>query len=344
MKAFCTLGLLSALLAPPSVMASDIGELYQQTNKSVVVLHTYESKPITSRNGSSRLTSAQSLGSGVLISKDGHVATAAHVVHIADSVHVEFANGKKVIGRVVASDPAADIAMIKVDRVPESATVAKLGDSDTAKIGDRVFVIGAPYGVGQTLTVGYISGRHTQKHALKRLEFVELLQTDAAINQGNSGGPMFNMAGEVIGIASHILTKSGGFVGLGFTVSSNTVRRLLVERKGVWTGLQVKYVSGKLAAILNVPQDAGILVERVAAGSPGQAAGLRPGDIPLKIEGREVILGGDIILAVDGIKVEDEDSLAGIYKRIGVKKPKEPFDIGVWRKGHLETVRMQLTR
>ena len=154
----------------------------------------------------------------MLISKDGKVLTAAHVVQTADTVSVEFPNGEIVKAKVVSSEPPADIALLQLERVPASAVVAKLGDSDQVGVADQIFVVGAPYGISHTLTVGHISARRTPGGEQSELGLAEFFQTDAAVNQGNFGGPMFNMNGEVIGIVSHILSQSGGFEGLGFAV------------------------------------------------------------------------------------------------------------------------------
>jgi S1-C subfamily serine protease len=233
--------------------------------------------------------------------------TAAHVVQLADKLSVRFVTGDVVTARVVASDPSADVALIKVESVPAGIKPATLGDSDATKIGDEVFVIGAPFGISHSLTVGYVSGRRTPDKLFGGFETVELLQTDAAINEGNSGGPMFNMRGEAIGIVSHILSSSGGFQGIGFVVTSNLAKHLLLDDPTPWTGLHGVLLEGPLARALNIPQKAGTLVEGVAAGSPASAIGLRPGNLKAQIAGQTLTIGGDIILAVNGILVGSPD-------------------------------------
>jgi S1-C subfamily serine protease len=233
--------------------------------------------------------------------------TAAHVVQVADQLSVRFVTGDVVTARVVASDPSSDVALIKAESVPAGVRPIILGDSDSAKIGDQVFVIGAPFGIAHSLTAGYISGRRTPDKLFGGFETVELLQTDAAINEGNSGGPMFNMQGEAIGIVSHILSSSGGFQGIGFVITSNLAKHLLLDDPTPWTGLYSVLVEGPLARALNIPQRAGTLVEGVAAGSPASAIGLRPGNLKATIAGQNLTLGGDIILAVNGILVGSPD-------------------------------------
>ena len=318
------------ILAPALSVAGNLTELFEKTSGAVVVLHTFEKVPTGSK--SKRLTSMQGLGSGVLISNDGKILTAAHVVHVADSVHVEFKDGKKMLAKVIASVPNADIALLQLPSVPEGAVVAPLADSSQVKVGDDVYVIGAPYGISHTLTKGYISGRRS---AEKMMGFTEgeFFQTDAAINQGNSGGPMFNMNGEVIGIVSYILSKSGGFEGLGFAVSSNTARKLLMEKRQFWGGVDGKRIKGRIAEIMHLPQAEGMLVERVAEGSPAEAAGLLPGDIVAEIDGDPYLLGGDIVLAVQGVSVAEEGWQDLFFEKIKDKGPGEKFTVTVFRKG-----------
>src|SRR5713226_1903444 len=195
------------------------------------------------------------------------------------------------------------------------------------------------------LTAGYISGRRAPKQIKGPLSShpqagTRLLQTDAAINKGNSGGPLFNTRGEVVGICSYILTQSGGFEGLGFAVTSNFARKVLLDNPGRWTGFDGLYVDGKLAALLNLPQPAGILVQRIVKNSPAAALGLQAGHYPLTINDKEVVLGGDIILSVNGVSVgEGSDAVEQIDRWVGQSKPAEPIRIFVLRAGKI--VRLQ---
>jgi len=228
------------------------------------------------------------------------------VVQVADSVVVRFLDGTMTDAKIIGAAAQADVALLKLDRLPEKLVAAELGDSDDVHIGDEIFVIGAPYGVDHTLTVGYMSGRRKPETVCKPLVPIEFLQTDAAINKGNSGGPMFNKNGKVIGIVSHILSQSGGSEGLGFAVSVNTAKELLLNRDSMWTGLEAYLVSGPLARALNVPQGAGLLIQRVANDSPGEKLGLKPGKIPVQVAGERILIGGDIVLEVQGIPISDD--------------------------------------
>ena len=286
--------------------ASSLSKVFEKVNPSVVVILTKERGYASLQSGQAVTFGKGGLGSGIVVSKDGLVMTAAHVVQVADAVVVRFVDGSMVGAKVVGSAPQADVALLQLDQVPDNLTTAELGNSDNVKIGDEIFVIGAPYGVDHTLTVGYMSGRRHPEVVCNSLLPIEFLQTDAAINKGNSGGPMFSMDGKVIGIVSHILSHSGGSEGLGFAASINTAKDLLFEQGSVWTGLEAYLVSGPLAKALNLPQDAGLLIQRVADDSPGHRLGLRPGVIPVEIGGKHLLLGGDIVLEVKGITVSAE--------------------------------------
>ena len=287
-----------------STNAQEIRELFNKVNPSVVVIRTIQIKPsVSAREG---YLSMEGQGSGVMISDDGKIMTAAHVVQIADRIVVEFVDGQEIPANVIASAPYADVSLLQLERKPNNIKPVKLGDSDKVEIGDRTFIIGAPYGLKHTLTVGYISGRHKSSTVIGNLTPLELLQTDAAINMGNSGGPMFNMNGEVIGIVSYILSQSGGFEGIGFAITSNLGDRLLIKQKSFWTGINSYLLAGPLAEIFNLPQPAGLLVQNVASGSPYAKLGLRPGYLNMLLEDEELTVGGDIILEVGGIPVPDE--------------------------------------
>jgi S1-C subfamily serine protease len=309
-----------------------MADLFKEVNASVTVvvaLHKVSSVPAGIQQ-----TMGLNVGSGVLVSKTGKVITAAHLVNTADQIKVKLSGGEIVGARVTASDPFADISLLELESVPKEVVVAKLGDSDKAEVGDEVFVVGAPYGLSHSLTAGHISARHKLNRVSAGFELGEFFQTDAAINQGNSGGPMFNMAGEVIGIASRILTKSGGSEGLGFAVTSNTARRLLLEQPSFWFGLDGIVLKDEVAAAFNLPQPMGFLVQQVAENSPASRLGLRPGEIKSQIGLNEVLLGGDVILEVVGIQVS-EDCYQQIRSRLSHMKPGDIITVKVLRAGRI---------
>ncbi len=294
--------LLMLLLPAWPLTAGEVSALFARVSPSVVVLHTFEQGAPEFRGGRLQVNDVEGVGSGVVISGDGLILTAAHVVHLADSIHIEFQDGARRLGRVLASDPDADIALVGVDQLPGGIEAVPLVDSDKVAVGDEIIVIGAPYGLGHTLSVGHVSGRQKPNEE-SMFSGTELLLTDAAINQGNSGGPLFTMQGEVAGIVSHILSRSGGYEGIGFAVSSNTARRLLLDRRGFWSGIDGVLLEGPMAAAFNLPVPVGYLVERVAQGSAAHKAGIRGGEMPVRIAERDVAIGGDVILRVGDIRV-----------------------------------------
>ena len=318
-------------LAPAPGEAQSVGEVFRKVTPSVVVIRA------RGREVSAGAEVGYSeTGSGVLISSDGKVVTAAHVVHATDTITVEVLGGDSVSARVIASEPGADLSMIQLERVPKGAQVAKLANSDTVRVGDQVLVVGAPYGLSYSLSVGYISARWAPNTVYRSLPLAEFFQTDAVINTGNSGGPIFNMAGEVIGIVSHNISKSGGSEGLGFVVTWNTARQLLLEKRSVWTGIEGEMLTERQADVLNCPPGVlGYLVKVVAQGSPTEAMGLRGGDSTAIIDGRTLVVGGDIIISVNGIPVRSAADMVQIRDAVNRLPPNTPIKAQVLRKGRI---------
>lgn len=299
-RALVLFGTVAVVLAlPGAVGAQTVGDTFRKVSAAVVVIRA------TGRDisGSGEVRFSE-IGSGVLISQDGNVMTAAHVVHAMDEIRVEFMGGETVTARVVSSEPTADLSLLKLDRVPAGTLVAKMANSDDVRIGDQVIVIGAPYGLTYSMSVGWISARWPPNTVYKTMPLAEFFQTDAVINQGNSGGPMFNLAGDVVGIVSHNISKSGGSEGLGFVVTINTAKKLLLEQRSFWSGLEGRLLTNEQADLFNLPPTSlGYLVTKVAAGSPGELIGLRGGTKVALIDGDSILVGGDIILKVQGMAV-----------------------------------------
>lgn len=201
-----------------------------------------------------------------------------------------------------------------------------------------MFIIGAPYGIGHSLSAGHIGGRRASGAMVDGVS-LELLQTDAAVNVGNSGGPMFNMEGKVVGIVSQILSRSGGFEGLGFAVTSNMAKKLLLERAIFWTGVDAVLLSEDLARLFNLPQPAGLLIQRIAEGSPAVDWGIRAGTLRISVAGQELLAGGDIILVLGGIEVSaDAASFDRIYGYLTNLKPGDMVAVRVLRDGKVVTL------
>jgi len=301
--------------AKPSAPGS-LSQVFKRVDPAVVVIRTSEQVAAAVPGApSGMLMSVAGVGSGVLVSADGKVVTAAHVVQTADRVDVEFTGGTVVKARIVASDATADVALLQLESVPPHIAPVRLGNSDKVEVGDQAFIVGAPLGISHTLTVGHVSARRQPNSTYSGLIATELFQTDAAINRGNSGGPMFDMNGEVIGIVTHIVSVSGGSEGLGFVVTSNMARRLLLEEPSVWSGLDGYLLTGELAHVFNLPA-AGLLVQRVARGSPAARLGLRGGLYRIAIGDEQLLIGGDVIIAVDEIPLAEPDAYERIRRRL----------------------------
>jgi serine protease Do len=324
----------------PQTQTRSLSQLFKRVNGAVAVVRTREHASLRrAGDAAERTATIDGIGSGVLVSADGKVVTAAHVVQLADKVSVEFPGSAAVGARVVVSDTAADVALLQLDSVPAGVTPAKLGDSDRAEVGDQVFVIGAPLGISRTLTVGHLSARRSAREAIGSLAMADLLQTDAAINRGNSGGPLFSMDGEVIGVVSHIVSSSGGSEGLGFAVTSNMARQMLFEEPTLWSGLEGYLLSDELARAFNLPAAAGLLVQRVANGSPAQRLGIRGGSVPMRVGEDSMLLGGDVILAVADIKLSEPAAREKIRRRlVDIRSSRSSLQVSVLRGG--ETVQL----
>jgi len=305
-------------------------DLFRKVSASVVVVRTTQKVPAPEG-----FIEAPGLGSGVVVSTNGKILTAAHVVQGTGRVTVEFMNGEQVPARVIGAVERADVAALQLERVPPDLVAARLGDSDQLDVGDDLFVIGAPYGIGHTLTAGHMSGRRATGGMISGVR-LELLQTDAAVNAGNSGGPVFNLDGEVVGIVSHILSRSAGFEGLSFAVTSNVARQLLLGRPTFWTGVDAVLLTDQVATVFNLPQPAGLLVQHVADGSPAAALGIRAGSLPLTIGGEALIGGGDVVLEVGGTTVSaDQGSFDKIFGYLSALKPGDPVTVKVLRDGRV---------
>ena len=259
-----------------------------------------------------RKTSA--LGSGFIISKDGIVITNNHVIKGAEDIYVRVNDDEEYQAKIIGTDPLSDLAVLKIESTQIFKPV-ELGDSDTARIGDWVLAIGNPFGLGGTVTAGIISARN-RSIGLARYE--DFIQTDASINQGNSGGPLFNMNGEVVGINTAILGQSGS-IGIGFAIPSNSAKRVIDqliefgETKRGWLGVRIQIVSNEIALEEKLDKARGALVVSVADGSPSDEAGIK---------------AGDIILEFNGVKIKQMQELPKIVAETDVGKL---VNVKIWR-------------
>ena len=236
--------------------------------------------------GTRTRTARYSLGSGVIVSQEGHILTNNHVVKGMTKIAVQLTDGREIPARFIGADPATDIAVLQISA--PNIRPLPLGDSEAVRVGQVVFAIGNPFGFQETVTQGIISARG--RRAMNDSD-VEFLQTDAAVNEGNSGGPLLNLRGEIVGINTAIFSKTGGNVGISFAVPSNTARQtlesVLATGRAVrgYLGIVLREMSPALAAQLGASDPRGVIVEDIVSGSPAEAAGLEPGDIIRKIGG-----------------------------------------------------------
>jgi serine protease Do len=234
---------------------------------------------------------ASSLGSGFIIDAEGIVVTNFHVIENAEEITVTLSDETSFTAKVLGQDQKTDIAVLKIDPGDTTLTAVPFGDSDSLRVGDWVLAIGNPFGLGGTVTAGIVSARGRD---IGNGPYDDFIQTDASINRGNSGGPLFNTDGEVIGINTAIFSQSGGSVGIGFAISSNLAKRVtkqLVEfgttRRG-WLGVFIQEVTSDIAETLGLEESGGALVSSVNENSPADIAGLEPGDVILSFDGKKI--------------------------------------------------------
>jgi S1-C subfamily serine protease len=290
----------------------------------------------------------QALGSGFVIDKAGHIVTNFHVVEGADQVQVSFSNQETVDATIVGTDPATDLALLRVKTSARALSPLTLGDSDRVQVGDPVVAIGNPFGLERTVTAGIVSAlqRAVTSPSGDRIDHV--IQTDAPINSGNSGGPLLNARGEVIGVNSQIQTAGGGGnVGIGFAVPSNTVKQVVAQLRRYGKvdraelGVQVQEIDAQLAKLFRLPVDKGLLVERVVPGSAADKAGLEGGTTQVVVAGRDYTLGGDVLVGIDGKEIT---KIADLRDELARHKPGDRVELRIYRDGEVRTIDVTLGR
>jgi S1-C subfamily serine protease len=275
-------------------------------------------------------------GSGFVIDPRGYILTNFHVVQEAQSIEVVLGDQSRYPAKFIGADQRNDVALIKIDPKSKQLATLPLGDSAVLQVGQKVLAIGNPFGFQSTLTTGVVSaiGRTVQTSQSTFID--EAIQTDAAINRGNSGGPLINTHGEVIGINSAIYTPSGTTAGIGFAIPINTAKAIAhdlmtdgrVHR--ALLGVDTLPVAGWLSEALDLPVQDGLLIETVSRGGPAAAAGLHGGDRVAQAGMRRIAIGGDVIVAVDGQKVSNQFDLNVILNR---KRPGDTVNVTVYRGG-----------
>jgi len=324
-----------------------VNEIYKRMGPGVV--------QITSTIGASTSTdgqfqeSSQALGSGFVLDKEGHIVTNYHVIDGATSIEVRFSNDDTLKATLVGSDPSTDVALLKVEANADALTPLSLADSTRVEVGDPVVAIGNPFGLERTVTTGIVSALQRAVKAPNGYSIDHVIQTDAAINHGNSGGPLLNALGAVIGINSQIETggSGDGNVGIGFAVPSNTVKsvidQLLASGKvdHALLGVSAIAVTSDIAKSFNLPVTKGLVIQTVNEGSGAAGAGLKAGSEQAVIAGESFRMGGDVIVSADGKSVETIDDLRDV---VASHKPGDKIELEIYRGGEKKTVTVTLGR
>jgi putative serine protease PepD len=279
----------------------------------------------------------RSLGSGFVIDKAGYIVTNYHVVGNAQSVHVSFSNNDSMKAEIIGKDPATDVALLKVQASSRALKPLMFGDSDSVHVGDQVAAIGNPLGLDRSITLGIVSALHRSLTSPEGTPIDRVIQTDAALNHGNSGGPLLNAEGKVVGVSSAISTGGTGGegnIGIGFAIPINTVSDVVAELKAQghvdhpYLGVVTRSVSAEMVRNFGLTVRRGLLIERVAPGSGADRAGLRGGTDQVLIEGESYQLGGDVITKADGMAVTTTEGLREIVSR---HKPGESLSVEFYR-------------
>ena len=266
------------------------------------------------QQGGPREFQTHSLGSGFIISADGYVITNAHVVDRADEVLVKLTDKREFKAKVIGADRRTDVALIKIDA--KNLPVVTLGEPTKTKVGEWVVAIGSPYGFENSVTAGIVSAKG---RALPGDNFVSFIQTDVAVNPGNSGGPLFNLRGEVVGVNSQIYSRTGGYMGLSFAIPIDLAMDIVGQLKGSGKvsrgrlGVQIQEVTPELAASFGLKDAKGAIISSIEKGSPAERGGMQPGDVILKFEGKEV------------------GSSSELPRMVGATKPGSKVKVEVWR-------------
>jgi len=292
-------------------------QIFERTEEGVVQVNVHRISDVPGANG---------VGSGFVFDKNGHVITNEHVVKNSDKVTVTFLDGRSYNAEVVGVDAATDIAVIKVNADPSLLKPLHIGDSSNLKVGMGVAAIGNPFGLSGTMTSGIVSALGRLLPQETGFSIPDVIQTDAAINPGNSGGPLLNSRAEVVGINTAIQSATGEFTGVGFSIPSNTIAKIVPKliANGAyshpWVGISGQDIDPALATALNLVDARGFLVVNVVEGSPAEKAGLKGSDETREVDGVEYPFGGDVILAVDGNVVRKIDDILihlQRYKSVG---------------------------
>jgi len=288
------------------------------------------------------LQAAKDLGSGFVINANGEILTNFHVINGSQQVEVTLPDQSKYKATILVRDRVNDLALIKIEP-KKKLTYLNLGDSDHLQVGQKVLAIGNPFGFDGTLTTGVVSSLGRTIEAENNHKMEGMIQTDASINSGNSGGPLLDSQGNVIGINTAIYGPNGGSVGIGFALPINRAKNMLDDfragRKPARLGISTVYIAGDVAQALELPTAGGLLIQEVAAGSSAETSGLHGARRLVVIGNQEVGIGGDFITAVDGKKVTEIDA---VTRALAKKHSGDTLDLTVYRGGRSENIKVKL--
>jgi S1-C subfamily serine protease len=334
-------------LAPEQIYRRDAPGVVQITATTVTKVSA-PSDPFNIFPSTPQVSRSESLGSGFVIDKAGHIVTNYHVIQGAQRIQVSFSGQDQIAATVVGKDPSTDIAVLKVDAHARALTPLPLGNSDSVTVGDPVYAIGNPFGFTRTLTTGVVSAVQRQIEAPNSLPIDHAIQTDAAINHGNSGGPLIDSQGRVIGVTSQISTGTTGQqgnLGIGFAIPINTVRNVSAQiissgkAEHAFLGLLAAPVTPQLAKLFHLPTSSGLLVEKVEKHTAADKAGLKGGDTQVVVEGESYQIGGDIIVGVNGKSVTAYEQLRDA---IAQRKPGDTLRLELYSNGTKKSVSVRL--
>jgi S1-C subfamily serine protease len=320
-----------------------VGEIYRRAAGAVVEITVTSTGDSSQAPFGGQTPTQRAQGSGFVYDEKGHIVTNQHVVDGATSVEVTFSDGSTYQARVVGIDPSTDLAVLEVDAPARLLEPLALGDSGDLQVGDTVIAIGSPFGLEETVTSGIVSALHRSITSPNGYAIGDSIQTDAAINHGNSGGPLLNTSGEVVGVNAQIESDSGGNDGIGFAIPSNTVRSVVTQLlstgavEHAYLGVSVQTIPENVADELGEP--AGVAIAEVRADSPAEQAGLRAADGTGTVAGVSYPTGGDVITSIDGDPVTTSEEL---QSTIGSKKPGDDLELTVVRDGSTRTITVTL--
>jgi S1-C subfamily serine protease len=324
-------------------------DLFKETQQSIVQV----SGTATNNN----MVSGVTLGSGFVYDNSGHIVTNYHVVAGDNDISITFIDGTVYRASVVGTDQYSDLAVLSVqDDVPtDKLKPLPLGNSSSLRVGQEVVAIGNPFGLSGSMTEGIVSGLNRlipvyqdplSNVAAPAFSIPDVIQTDAAINPGNSGGPLLDMEGEVIGINSAIFSTTGGFAGIGFAIPSNTIKQVAPSLittgsyQHPWLGISGIDMTPEIAEAMGLDEPRGFLVIEAAPGGPADRAGIHGGNTPAQLDGREIALGGDVILAINDKDIRKIDDVLGYLQQ--ATKVGETVTLSVWRDGQIIQINVPL--